>query len=80
MTRETHHHCQCDYCDGEDCKDLPKATRSELTTQELVDELSKRKGVTRYLIDKDVRYHIEDETGMYSDGDKGEATILVIAL
>lgn len=50
---------------------------AELTTKELVDELSKREGITTYPIDPYIKYVVEDETGIYTQ-DTGPARILVV--
>jgi hypothetical protein len=83
MTDRTHHRCQCDYCDGEDCKDLPKSTRSELTTQELIDELCKREGVAMCVVSERDRTYVLDRDSLCigsacSLNGYAPATILVI--
>ena len=82
MTRETHHHCQCDFCDGEDCKDLPVAPQLKgASTQELIDELRKRPNVECDITEPLDYYWIT----IMAEGDAtdkikgvGEATILVV--
>jgi len=81
MTDRTHHHCQCDNCDGEDCKDLPVAPQLKgASPKELIDELCKRGCVTTIIVEDDER------TGfcyIVNGNDKatkvwGAATILVV--
>ena len=83
MTDRTHHHCQCDNCDGEDCKDLPMGKSIHgYDTKELVDELCKREDVTKYIVTDDEK----DGHCYLTNGRKksekiwGKATILVVKI
>jgi hypothetical protein len=50
---------------------------STVSTKGLTDELAKRTGVSEYKIDPNVKYVVEDETGIYTS-DSGPARILVV--
>ena len=50
---------------------------TEVTTKELVDELCKREGVRKFTTQPNAKYCIEDETGIYENGD-GPVTIMTV--
>jgi len=78
MTDRTHHHCQCDNCDGEDCKDLPVAPQLKgASTKELVDELRGRLRVNEICC-RSGEIFVVAHGNASSYFDEGKSTILVV--